>query len=202
MKTSSKNIAKVAALVAVCLAASGCGGDSGGGGGGGDDAAPIQNQPQTLTPIDVAGASLVTSMNKASGGEARSATDFSFPTTENTGQGYALTIPSAPPPLFPARRTTDSSGGNPIGFGDSVILKYDMFAWSTGQLVESSAEYTEAVTVTSGITDQIGIPEYVAQSLLGRSLGDVIQVVLPVGANGLPEYLNANDAYVLMIELL
>ena len=46
------------------------------------------------------------------------------------------------------------------------------------------------------------MPEYLAKSLLGRSLGDTLQVVLPVGTEDLPDYLDPEDAYVLLVELL
>jgi hypothetical protein len=195
-----------------------------GGGGGGAAVAPTTTTAPTTTPdtggaenppvvdivtpagpstIDVTNASLVTEATKAAAGiTARSGAGFSFPDITMQGDNVSMTIPGGSLPRFPARRTVSDGPGQIIGFGDPVTLKYDMFAWSTGELVESSNLFDEAITVRGGVTDEFPIPEYLSKSLVGRKLGDTIQVVFPVGIPDLPAYLDANDAYVLLVELL
>lgn len=199
MKLNDKAIHNFSAAVIIATGLSACGGDSGGGG---TATGAANSTPELTTPIDVTQAALVTSANKVTGGNAtRSGKDFSFPDVNNQNGSLNMTIPADPAPLFPARRTVISGGGQKIGFGQPVILKYDMFSWSDGALVESSDQFVEAHTVTAGVTEDFPIPEYLASSLLGRSLGDVIQVVLPKGTEDLPHYLDANDAHVLLVQL-
>ena len=180
----------------------------GGGGGGGvvvgtDSQAPVTNTNTGTNSIDVSEASLVTEATKVSGNaSARTGRGFSFPSISIQDGAMSMVIPNGELPKFGARRTVLSGTGQTIEFGDAVTLKYDMFAWSSGELVESSSLFEEAHTVQGGISDDFPIPEYLAKSLLGRRLGDTIQVVLPVGTPDLPVYLDANDAYVLMVELL
>lgn len=158
---------------------------------------------QGSNSIDLSDASLVTEASKVSGSTlARTGRGFSFPSVNVQNGAMSMVIPNGELPKFPARRTIVSGTGQTIEFGDAVTLKYDMFAWSDGTLVESSSLFEEAHTVQGGISDDFPIPEYLAKSLLGRKLGDTIQVVLPVGTADLPPYLDANDAYILMVELL
>lgn len=181
----------------------------GGGGGGGvvvdgtGSQAPVTNNTSGTNSIDVSDASLVTEATKVSGNaSARTGRGFSFPSISVQDGSMSMVIPNGELPKFAARRTVISGTGQTIEFGDAVTLKYDMFAWSSGELVESSSLFEEAHTVQGGISDDFPIPEYLAKSLLGRRLGDTIQVVLPVGTADLPVYLDASDAYVLMVELL
>lgn len=173
---------------------SGCGGSSSGDSG---NAVPISE-----AQIDVSQASLVNSASKQSGGSnVRSGGDFSFPEITSENGGFSMSIPSGLAPKFPARRTIASGNGQIIKFGDPVSLKYDMFSWTTGELVESSSQFNEAHIVKSGVSDGVPVPDYVAKSLLGRSLGDTIQIVLPAETEDLPTYLDSSDAYVLLVEL-
>jgi hypothetical protein len=157
----------------------------------------------TETDIDVTEASLITAASKFNGGQVdKDGTDFDFPLTVLDDGTMTMSIPAGPAPEFGARRTLSDGAGTKIGFGDPVILNYDMFQWSTGELVESSAQYAESYTVLAGKSDDFPIPEYLSRSLLGRSLGDKIQVILPAGTNDLPEYLDSEDAYVVIVELM
>jgi len=174
---------------------SSCGGSSSGDSG---NALP----PLSESTIDVSQASLVNSASKLSGGtNVPSGGDFSFPEIVSENGGFSMSIPSGQPPEFPARRTVASGNGQIVKFGDPVSLKYDMFSWTTGELVESSSQFDEAHIVKSGVSDGVPVPDYVAKSLLGRSLGDTIQIVLPAETEDLPDYLDSSDAYVLLVEL-
>jgi len=167
---------------------------------GGGTSTPTQSGPST---IDLTDASLITSATKAETAiTARSGQGFSFPAIDMQNGQIQMTIPGGELPKFPARRTVSEGTGPIIEFGDPVTLKYDMFAWSNGELVESSSLFEEAHTVKGGVSDEFPIPAYLAKSLLGRNLGDTIQVVLPAGTTDLPAYLDQEDAYVLVLELL
>lgn len=201
MLFQNKSVCLTAGLLAMSVIIAACGGGSSG--------SLTNTTPQTNinlpveNPIDVSAASLVAAATKVTGGTSTaSSADFSFPEVTELNGGLTMTIPNGPAPTFPARRTVASGSGQPVTFGDSVILKYDMFSWNSGQLVESSTEFDEAHIVQGGVSDTFPIPEYLAKSLLGRSLGDTVQVVLPVGTEDLPEYLDPNDAYVLLVEML
>ncbi len=200
MFKGNKKTVMGASLISVAVVMSGCGGEV--------SVSPDEGSVNTVAPItqtavDVSDASIVASAVKVSGGNiTRSGGDFSFPEISNDSGSVSMTIPAGPLPTFAARRTVSTGGGQTIGYGDSVILKYDMFAWSNGELVDSSSLFDEAHTVKAGVSDEYPIPEYLASSLLGRSLGDTVQVVLPVGTEDLPPYLDNSDAYVLLVELM
>ena len=201
-----------ASMIALSVLLASCGGGSSGGVsvGASSEQAPIVDNTETTdntqngpATIDVSDASLVTEASKISSGvNARSGQGFSFPSVTLQEGGMSMVIPGGALPTFAARRTVVSGSGQVIEFGDAVTLKYDMFAWSDGSLVESSNSFEEAHTVQGGVSDEFPIPEYLAKSLLGRKLGDTIQVVLPVGTADLPVYLDAEDAYVMLVELL
>jgi len=180
-------------FVLISALVSGCSGSSNG-----DNVTPL-----TENQIDVSKASLVNSASKLSGGSnQRSSGDFSFPEVVSDNGNLSMTIPNGDAPSFPARRKISSGSGQVIQFGDPVSLKYDMFSWTTGELIESSSEFDVAHIVKSGVSDGVPVPDYLAKSLLGRSLGDTIQVVLPAGSEDIPDYLDSTDAYVLLVELL
>lgn len=192
-----------ASMIALSILLSSCGGGSGGGVSVAepDSSVPIDNSQFGVNLIDVSDASIVIQASKAAA-TARSGRGFSFPSVTMQDDGMSMVIPGGPLPKFPARRTVKNGTGQTIEFGDAVTLKYDMFAWSNGALVESSTLFEEAHTVKGGVSDDFPIPEYLAKSLLGRKLGDTVQVVLPVGTVDLPAYLDQSDAYVLLVELL
>lgn len=193
-----KSVSLSAGLVVLSVLVTSCGGGSGG-----TTISPDETVAMVENTIDVSDASIVSAASKISGGTfRRSGSDFSFPEISSLNGSLSMTIPAGPLPAFPARRTVSAGTGQVIEFGDPVTLKYDMFAWSDGELVESSSLFEEAHVVQGGVSDDFPIPEYLAKSLLGRSIGDTIQVVLPVGTEDLPAYLDPEDAYVLLVELL
>lgn len=192
MKNKNQSKILTASLIALSVLLVGCGDNNG-------DSSAVATEAQ----IDLVEASVVSSASKFSGGSnLRSGSDFSFPEIVEQDGAITMTIPNGKVPVFPARRTVLSGSGPVVEFGDAVTLKYDMFSWSTGELVESSSQYEEAHIVKGGNSDNYPIPDYLAKSLLGRSLGDTIQVVLPAGTEDLPDYLDITDAYVLVVELL
>jgi len=75
-----------------------------------------------------------------------------------------------------------------------------MFSWSTGELVESTDDLDEPLTIRAGVTE--GVPEFLSHSLLGRKIGEKIQIIFEEGMEDLPTYLDADDAYVLVVEII
>lgn len=126
--------------------------------------------------------------------------DFDFPQVTEVADGFQVTIPEGPLPDFPARRVLSAGTGNAITFGDPVVLKYSMYSWATGALVESSDDFDEAVTIVAGATD--GVPEYLSSSVLGRNVGDRLEIIFEAGMADLPDYLDNTDAYVVVLDLM
>lgn len=185
-----KHRSMVGALL-VSMAVVGCGGSSGG----------SSSQP-TVAAVDVTGASIVTSATKTFGGTEQSDGGFKFPEITTMNGEVHMAIPAGSTPKFAARRTVEAGNGQTVSFGDPVILKYDMFKWSTGELVESSSEFDESHTILAGNPDNFPIPSYLAESFLGRKNGDKVQIVLPAGTDDLPLYLDQTDAYIVLVEVL
>lgn len=103
-------------------------------------------------------------------------------------------------PTFPARRVLAEGTGNTIEFGDPVVLRYSMYSWTSGELVESTDSFDEPLTIRAGVSE--GVPQFLSDSLLGRKVGDTIQVVFETGMDDLPSYLDASDAYVVVVDLI
>ena len=128
------------------------------------------------------------------------ANDFSFPEIAEANGTMSVLIPPGQKPTFSARRTLTNGGGNTIVFGDPVVLKYNMYRWSDGEMVESTDQFDEPITIRAGVTE--GIPAYLTNSLLGRKIGDRLEIVFEAGMDDLPEYLDGSDAYVLVVDLI
>lgn len=126
--------------------------------------------------------------------------NFTFPEVSEIDGDVQVTIPSGPAPEFSARSLLKSGQGNLIGFGDPVVLKYKMYSWSTGELVENSDTLEDPVTIRAGLIG--GVPQFLSKSLPGRRIGDQLQIVFASGMEDLPEYLDKDDAYVLVVDLL
>lgn len=124
---------------------------------------------------------------------------FVFPEVA-AANGALTAIPTGPVPEFSARRTVQAGSGSVVGYGDPVVLSYNMYSWTTGELVESTSSFDEPVTVRAGVAD--GIPDYLSNSLLGRNIGDKIQIIFEPGMEDLPEYLDPTDAYVVVLDLI
>ena len=85
--------------------------------------------------------------------------------------------------------------------GSKINLRYDMYSWSTGELVDSSSLHSGGVLpLTLGGAER-RIPGFVEQSLLGRTAGSRVQVVLGKNTKDLPDHLNSADGYVLVVDI-
>lgn len=157
----------------------------------------------SITALAVLGAcdgSGSTGSGNPSGGSAMVANDFAFPELGEANGEVSVNATATPPPSFSARRTISAGSGSVIEFGDPVVLRYTMHSWTTGELVESSDDRSDPLTVRAGMS--AGVPEFLTKSLPGRNLGDTIQVVFEKGMHDLPEYLDRDDAYVVVVELM
>lgn len=126
--------------------------------------------------------------------------DFAFPAVTETAGGFDIDTPEGEAPEFSARRTVSKGTGSAIEFGDPVVISYQMYSWESGELVDSTDTLDEPLTIRAGVTN--GVPDYLTKSLLGRQVGETIQVVFESNMEDLPEYLNRDDAYVLVVSIL
>jgi len=126
--------------------------------------------------------------------------NFDFPEIVARYGIKSMTITKGPLPDQAALRSLSAGSGPSVGLGDAVVLRYDMFSWSTGKLVESSSELEGPYAVKAGLSDNI--PEYLSKSLLGRTLGETVQIVFPAGMEDLPGDLDPADAHVMVVELM
>lgn len=160
---------------------------------------------RTFKAISVAGIlALVSACDSGSTDEELSSSldtnAFTFPEVSDANGVVNVSIPDGPLPAFSARRKLSSGSGNTIAYGDPVVLKYSMYSWSSGELVESTDNNSEPVTVRAGVAD--GIPEFLAKSLLGRQVGDQLQLVFESDMEDLPDYMDVTDAYVVLLDIL
>jgi len=165
----------------------------------GGGSASVNTTDSTITTGDNGGTG-GTDGNSTTANAVIVANDFTFPEIAEANGAINVSIPTGPMPVFSARRVLSNGTGNTIAFGDPVVLKYNMYSWSSGAMVESTDNLDEPITVRAGVTD--GIPEYLSKSLLGRNIGDKLQIVFESGMDDLPEYLDPSDAYVIVVDLI
>jgi len=156
-----------------------------------------------LVLLSACGGSGGSSVGSNAGNGAGSSTiisnDFTFPAVA-AANGMLSEVPTGSKPAFPARRMLSAGSGSAVEYGDPVVLSYNMYSWSTGELVESTADFEEPVTVQAGVTE--GIPDYLSNSLLGRNIGDKMQIIFQPGMEDLPDYLDDTDAYIVVLDLI
>ena len=127
---------------------------------------------------------------------------FAFPDVQlaDGSNVSSFTAPEGPLPEFSARRTLVAGSGDVVAFGDPVQLKYNMYSWTSGELVETTDDFDEAVIINAGVAQ--GVPVFLSNTVLGRSKGETIQIVYEAGMEDLPGYLDNSDAYVMVLEVL
>ena len=111
-----------------------------------------------------------------------------------------VTVPGGDLPVFSARRTLSAGTGDVVAFGDPVQLKYSMYSWTSGALVESTNDFDEAIIINAGVTE--GVPAFLSSTVLGRNKGETVQIVYEAGMDDLPAYLDQEDAYVMVLQVL
>ena len=84
--------------------------------------------------------------------------------------------------------------------GDTLLIDYVMVSWSTGEVVASSAEDDDGpISIVLG---DIEVPRVMESALFGQSAGSRIQVIYAPDLFDLPEGLDADDAYLVAVDLL
>lgn len=179
MNINAKKLCSWMTVASVMVVLSACGGNSGS-----SDSADSTGSADSTPQVD---SNLV-------------ANDFTFPEIAEANGVVDIEAPTGPLPTFPARRTLTAGSGSAVGFGDPVVVRYSMYSWSTGELVESTDSFDEPVTLRAGVNE--GVPEYLSNSLLGRNVGDRLQLIFETGMEDLPSYLDDSDAYVLVVDLI
>lgn len=90
--------------------------------------------------------------------------------------------------------------------GDAVSIQWKMYGLRSGELVEDSEtlfpESAAVIVLGGGQGGTAEVPAAVHDALLGQRVGDKIQVVFQYDMEGIPEYLESDDAYTLVIEVL
>lgn len=140
-------------------------------------------------------------------GKTTSTNDFSFPDVMNKkadgNADWVLVIKDEPIPNQSSRRELISGTGVAVKMGDAVTIRYDMFSWSTGELVDSTQNLEQKnLTVTAGdLATGNPVPIELNNALLNRKEGTRLQVIFPRLMRDLPPYLNRFDAYVLIVDI-
>lgn len=127
---------------------------------------------------------------------------FAFPAVDMAaGDGVGtVSTPEGALPVFSARRSLSAGTGDVVAFGDPVQLRYNMYSWTSGELVESSDSFDDAIIINAGVTE--GVPAFLSSSVLGRNKGETVQIVYKAGLEDLPAYLDNEDAYVMVLQVL
>lgn len=138
-------------------------------------------------------------------GKTSSTNDFSFPdlvSNPSTGEDV-LVISNELLPEQASQRELTKGTGAAARMGDIVTIRYDMFSWSTGELVDSSHRLEEqSLKVTLGdLVSGNPVPMELNNALLNRTEGTRLQVVFPRLMPDLPDTFNRYDAYVLMVDI-
>lgn len=162
-----------------------------------DNATPLSNTTQ-VSAVLKKGESTVADQNSKAG------LHFVFPEVLSNDNGEAvIVIDDVPIPKHSARRELTHGAGKVGRAGDHVHFHYDMFSWSTGEMIESTYAFDGPLKVILGNTQHsIQIPLDLHNALLNRAEGTKMQVILPQQANGLPDGMNLYDGYVLMVEIV
>ena len=176
---------KVALIAGAAIVLSACSsGNSGGssGGSGSGDETVTETVTETAAPVLQSG--------------------FAFPDVQlvDGDSVGTVTVPDGELPVFSARRTLSAGTGDVVAFGDPVQLKYSMYSWTSGALVESTNDFDEAIIINAGVTE--GVPAFLSSTVLGRNKGETVQIVYEAGMDDLPAYLDQEDAYVMVLQVL
>lgn len=169
---NTKFIKKVALIGSAAVLLSACSGDSSSGSGNDETGAPLVES------------------------------GFAFPDVQLSDGDSIGTVstPEGALPEFSARRTLSAGTGDVVAFGDPIQLRYNMYSWTDGTLVESTDSFDEAVIIDAGASQ--GVPAYLASTVLGRNKGETVQIVYEAEMDDLPEYLDNSDAYVMVLQIL
>lgn len=131
---------------------------------------------------------------------------------------YIVKIPDLPKPSESSvqRLPNSSPSGRPSAAGDVVVIHFQMHSWTTGEVVDSTrlhrngepmaieAGYDEMVELRKKrlpVTDLL-VPKFLFDSVVNVRAGQQLQVTFKSGMLDLPEYLDEEDAYLLVVDVL
>ena len=182
MNTNFTTKVALIAGAAIVLSACSSGNSGGSGSGSGDETTVTETVTETAAPVLQSG--------------------FAFPDVQlvDGDSVGTVTVPGGDLPVFSARRTLSAGTGDVVAFGDPVQLKYSMYSWTSGALVESTNDFDEAIIINAGVTQ--GVPAFLSSTVLGRNKGETVQIVYEAGMDDLPAYLDQEDAYVMVLQVL
>lgn len=130
--------------------------------------------------------------------------DYRFPEVVDAGNNeWAMIISDDPIPSRSARRQLHVGDGVLAKAGDTIHFRYDMFSWATGELVETTQNLeTQSLSLTLGnLVNSAQVPKALHNALFNRTAGSRIQVIFKQSMEDLPDYLDPNDGYVLIVEI-
>ncbi len=157
------------------------------------------------------------SLGPAYTGEITPTEEFDMPALQPDGKGgyFVYAAKNGNFPAVPAARVlhSDEQYGLPeadqppkLEVGDAVSLRWKMYGLRSGELVEDSdtlfTQEPAVIVLGGGLGGTAEVPDEVHDALLGQRIGDKIQVLFQYQMEGLPEYLEADDAYTLVVEII
>lgn len=88
--------------------------------------------------------------------------------------------------------------GRELTEGSGVSLDYELYSWSSSELVEDSAVFDQGV-LQANLDPSAGLPDSVVAALVGQKAGVEVLAVLAAGSSEIPDYLDSDDGYYLRV---
>lgn len=88
--------------------------------------------------------------------------------------------------------------GRELTAGTGVALDYELYSWSTGELVEDSSVLDGGV-LDATLDPTSGLPASVVEAIIGQQAEVEIVAVLAAASPEIPEYLDQADGYYLRV---
>ncbi|MEM7338587.1 MAG: hypothetical protein AAF467_08070 [Actinomycetota bacterium] len=103
-------------------------------------------------------------------------------------------------PTEAAVEVVEAGTGVEVGTGDVVLTAWEMVAFRSGEVVESTTkDFGGPVPIEIGAGQ---VPAALDEALAGQTIGTRLDVQFPVGMPDLPDYLDSEEAYVLSVEIV
>lgn len=143
--------------------------------------------------------------------------DFEIPKVESDGKGGYRVAPAKDGnfPAIPAAKVLysgetygldESQQPAKLNVGDYVSIRWKMYGLRSGELVEDSDILFDGsapkIILGGGTGAEVNVPQEVHDALKGQRVGDKVQVVFQYEMPGLPEYLDSDDAYTLVVDIV
>ncbi|WP_163836084.1 hypothetical protein [Spartinivicinus ruber] len=140
----------------------------------------------------------------------KTVTNYSFPEIIDLGNNeYTLASIGEALPGISKYRKVNSQENNAslhtrVNIGDTVAIKYNMYSWKSGKKVESTQDQFGGPLelVVGSKKGQVTIPKFLNNTIMGSRVGERYQVVFETGMKDLPNYLDKDDAYILVVDIV